>query len=307
MNLRQLGYFLQIAELRSFTRAASVLHVSQPSLSRQMQALEQELGVLLFVRSDKGVQLTDAGVTLRDRADAALQLVRQIRDEIGQQSKAPQGELTFGMPPSLFDFLTVPLVCAFSGLYPAVQLQVTEGVSATMHELVVTGRLDAAVISDAEPLDQLRSQPLVSEQLFLVGPGDAGLDIATPMPVAGLAERPLILTSRPNAMRMIVDRALAGSGHRVAPVLVANSSRLLSGLVAAGTGFTVLPFSAVGEVFAAGRVSLAPIAGLRVGWTFVTARDRSLSLAGQKLRDLALELARDGVSSGSWRGAAPLD
>jgi DNA-binding transcriptional LysR family regulator len=68
MNLRQLGYFLKIAELQSFTRAANVLHVAQPSLSRQIQPLEQDLGVLLFVRSDKGAKLTEAGHAPQDRA-----------------------------------------------------------------------------------------------------------------------------------------------------------------------------------------------------------------------------------------------
>jgi hypothetical protein len=73
VNLRQLSNFLQIAELQSFTRAASVLHLAQLSLSRQIQILEHELGVLLFVRSDKGVKLTDAGVALQERANAVLQ------------------------------------------------------------------------------------------------------------------------------------------------------------------------------------------------------------------------------------------
>lgn len=74
MNLRQLTYFQKIAELRSFTRAANVLHIAQPSLSRQIQQLESELGVLLFVRSDKGAMPTEAGMALQERANAVLQL-----------------------------------------------------------------------------------------------------------------------------------------------------------------------------------------------------------------------------------------
>ena len=302
MNLRQLGYFVQIAELGSFTRAASVLHVSQPALSRQIQALEHELGVLLFVRSDKGVSLTEAGLALQERASAALQLVGQIRHEIGLQSKAPQGELSFGLPPSLFDMMTVPLACEYLRRYPGVQLQITEGVSAVMHEQVLTGKLDTAIVSDAEPLGMLRSQPLVRETLYLVGPKDAGLDIERVLPVAALAARALILTSRPNAMRMIVERALAAGNHRVVPVLEANSARLLCEMVAGGLGFTVLPFSAVAESARAGRVSLAPIEGLSVTWTLVTSRDRGLSLAGHKLRELLAELARRQIASGFWRG-----
>lgn len=307
MNLRQLSYFLQIAELRSFTRAASVLHVAQPSLSRQIQTLEHELGVLLFVRSDKGVKLTDAGVALQERASAVLQQVRQIRDEIGLQSKAPKGELSFGLPPSLFDLLTVPLVCEFRRRYPDVQMRVTEGVSAEMHELVLTGKLDTAVVSDSEPLGLLRNWLLLREQLYLVGPTDATLGSQKELPISALADRPLILTSRPNAMRLIVERALAESGHRVDPVVEANSSRLLCELVTHGGGFTVLPFSAVYEALRAGRLAVAPVANLSVTWTLITSRERSLSLAGRKLRELISEIARKQIADGVWRGVAALD
>ena len=90
MNLRQLSYFLQIAEMHSFTRAASVLHVAQPSLSRQIQMLEHELGVLLFLRSDKGVKLTEAGVSIQELTQSVLRLVHSIRVDFGQESNSPR-------------------------------------------------------------------------------------------------------------------------------------------------------------------------------------------------------------------------
>lgn len=306
INLRQLSYFLQIAELQSFTRAASVLHVAQPSLSRQIQMLEHELGVLLFVRSDKGVTLTEAGRVLQERAATLLQQVRQIRDEIGLKSSEPRGQLSFGLPPSFLDLLSVPLVCAFRARHPKVELRLTEGVSALLHEQVVVGKLDAAVVSDAEPLGLLRSRPLLREPLHLVGPSDAALDAAQELPVASLVERPLLLTSRPNAMRLIVERALGDIGQRIVPVVEANSSRLLCELVARGEGYTVLPFSAFFDGFRSGRLRAAPLAGLSVTWTLVTSRDRGLSLAGHKLRELLAEVARSQIATGVWRGAVDL-
>lgn len=307
MNLRQLGYFLQIAELQSFTRAASVLHVAQPSLSRQMQTLEQELGVLLFVRSDKGVRLTEAGLALRERADGVLQQVRQIRDEISAQSLAPSGELSFGLPPSLFELVTVPLVSEFHRRHPQLRLSVVEGVSATLHEQVVKGKLDLAVVSDAEPLGTLHSQPLVREQLFLVGPKDAGLDAETELPVGALAERPLILTSRPNAMRLIVERALGALGPLAQPAVEANTSRLLCELVAGGLGYTVLPFSAFCEPYREGRLTVAPVAALAVTWTLISSRERGPWLAGRKLRELIGEVVQRQIAAGHWRGATALE
>ena len=307
MNLRQLTYFLQIAELQSISRAASVLHVAQPSLSRQIQLLEHELGVLLFLRSDKGVTLTEAGHALQERASTVLLQVRQIRDDIGVQSRTPMGELSFGLPPSMYRLLTVPLVCEFRQRYPEVQLLVTEGVSAAMHEAVLTAKLDTAVVSDVEPLSMLRSQLLLREQLFLVGARDAGLDMATEMPVRELAERPLLLTSRPNAMRVIVERALAQHGHRVKPAVQTNSSRLLCERAAQGQGFSVLPYCAISAAFAAGRVSAAPVTDLTVTWTLVSSRERSQTLAGRKLRELIIEIARRQIDAGAWRGVVALD
>ena len=307
MNLRQLTYFLQIAELQSISRAASVLHVAQPSLSRQIQLLEHDLGVLLFLRSDKGVTLTEAGHALQERASTVLLQVRQIRDDIGVQSRTPMGELSFGLPPSMYRLLTVPLVCEFRQRYPEVQLLVTEGVSATMHEAVLTAKLDTAVVSDVEPLSMLRSQLLLREQLFLVGARDAGLDMATEVPVRELAERPLLLTSRPNAMRVIVERALAQHGHRVKPAVQTNSSRLLCELAAQGQGFSVLPYCAISAAFAAGRVSAAPVTDLTVTWTLVSSRERSQTLAGRKLRELIIEIARRQIAAGAWRGVVALD
>lgn len=306
MNLRQLAYFVRIAELQSFTRAATVLHVAQPSLSRQIQLLEHELGVLLFVRSDKGVQLTEAGLALQERAQAVLQQVRQLRDEVGQHASAPRGELGFGMPPSLFDLLTVPLIGAYRERYPDVRLFVTEGISALLHEAVLTGRLDTAVVSDAEPLGGLRSQRLLREQLYLVGPPEAGFAVDAPLPVEALAERPLLLTGRPNAMRLIVERALAEAGHGLTTTVEANSARLLSELVARGAGFTVLPFSAVAEGVRAGRLAIAPVEGLSVTWALVTAPERSVTLVGRKLVELISEVASGQVASGAWLGATPL-
>lgn len=307
MNLRQLTYFLQIAELQSISRAASVLHVAQSSLSRQIQLLEHELGVLLFVRSDKGVTLTEAGHALQERSSAVLLQVRQIRDDIGLQSRTPKGELSFGLPPSMYKLLTVPLVCEFRQRYPEVQLLVAEGVSAAMHEAVLTAKLDTAVMSDVEPLSMLRSQLLLREQLFVVGARDAGLDMATEMPVRELAERPLLLTSRPNAMRVIVERALAKHGHRVKPVVQTNSARLLCELAAQGQGFSVLPYCAISAAFATGRVSAAPVTGLSVTWTLVSSRERSQTLAGRKLRELIIEIARRQIAAGVWRGVVALD
>lgn len=303
MDLRQLTFFAQIAELRSMTRAASVLHVSQPLLSRQMQALEKELGVLLFIRSDRGVQLTPAGQALLERSRSVLQQVGQIRDDIGLYAREPTGTLRLGLPPSLFELVSVPLIDGYCSAYPKVRLHVQEGLSAALHESVLTGRLDTALVSDAEPLDMLISRPLLREQLFLAGPADSGLVAEVGVAARTLADRRMVMTSRPNAMRLIVDAALSQAGRRLEPVLETNSARLLLELVVNAQGFTVLPYSALARAHRQRRVAVAPVEGLSVTWTLVTPRGRTLSLAGHKLREQLVEMCRAQVATGRWPGA----
>ena len=285
------------------TRAASVLHVSQPLLTRQMQALEKELGVMLFLRSDKGVQLTPAGLALLERSRTVLQQMRQLQDDIGMYAHRPQGELRLGLPPSLFDLVSVPLVDGFCSTYPEVRVHVQEGLSAWLHEAVLTGRLDTAVVSDAEPMDMLISRPVLQEPLLLVGPAKGPLRADCPISTESLLERRMIMTSRPNAMRRIIDQSLAQIPRKLLPSIETNSARMLLELVVQGSYFTVLPYSAVAMAYRQGRVSIAPIQDLSITWTLVTSREQSLSLAGHKLRDKLAEICRNQVQSGQWPGA----
>jgi LysR family nitrogen assimilation transcriptional regulator len=307
VNLRQLEYFKQIAESRSITRDAHQLRVSQPSLTRQMQQLEKDLGVLLFYRSDKGVTLTPAGQELLERAESVLAQVRKISGEVGKYATEPKGEFSFGVPPSLYDIVTSRLMADYIDLYPEVRLRIIEGLSGTLHEMVLTGRLDAALVSDVEPLDLLHSRALLREQLFLVGSNGSNLNISRAVKVESLGRRPMLLTSRPNAMRTIVDRHLAGLGRALTPKLETNSSRLLCDLVMRGKGFTVLPYSAIFSQHRAGQLSAAPIDGLTVCWTLVHVRERGIPLAGHRLRERLVEILSHHARQGGWLGAQFLD
>jgi LysR family nitrogen assimilation transcriptional regulator len=303
LNLKQLTLFQHIAELGSMTRAASVLHVSQPLLSRQMQTLEKELGVMLFLRSDKGVQLTPAGLELLERSRTLLQQMRQLQDDIGMYAHRPQGDLRLGLPPSLFELVSVPLVDAYCRAYPEVRVHVQEGLSAWLHEAVLTGRLDTALVSDAEPLEMLISRPVLQEPLLLVGPAKGRLRADSPVSAESLLERRMILTSRPNAMRRIIDQSLAQLPRKMMPSVETNSARMLLELVVQGQGFTVLPYSAVAMAHRQSRVTFAPIEDLSITWTLVTPREQSLSLAGHKLREKLTEICRHQIQSGQWPGA----
>lgn len=302
MTPRQLSYFLRIAELRSFTKAAAVLHIAQPALSRQMQQLEDDLHVRLFVRSDSGVSVTEAGEALRIRAAHLLQQFATVRDEVSALSDRVQGRLHFGMPPSLFDLITVPMLIAVHNKYPAVHPSLIEGISSTVYELLLAGRIDFGVVLSTESMLGLSRRDLFSEQLFLAFPAGTGPADGAPVSLAEVAAQPLLLTQSPNAMRGILDDALRQQGLTIETVLEANSSRVQTAMVAAGLGCTVLTYSALAHDVAAGRLTAVPIEGLRATWTLVHSKDRMLSLAAQKLVDTLIEVTACAATSGRWPG-----
>lgn len=309
MTPRQLNYFLVIAELKNFTRASSVLHIAQPALSRQIQQLEDDLGVKLFRRGDAGVTLTSAGELLRERAVGLLDRFEQVRNEVTAQSSQPRGNIHVGLPPSMFDMVTVPLAERYHQLYPEVKARITEGISATLHEAVLAGRMDFAVVSSTEALPTLEGHLLLREQLYLAGPPSQAQEYVEEVAddLERLALLPLLSTSRPNAMRLIVEEALAARGLKSNVIFESNSSRLLVELVARSVGWIVLPSCAVHAHAQAGRVVAAPVKGLEVTWMLVHSRERALSLPGQKFRDLLIEVARAEIASRHWVGVNAID
>ncbi len=304
VNVRQLRYFLQIAELRSFTRASMVLHVAQPALSRQIRQLEEEFETPLFHRSERGVTLTDAGRLLRDRAADILRRLDGLRDEIGSQASTPVGEVTIGMPPSMRELVTVPLIAAARLRYPGLTLHVQEGISMALAEQARGGGLDYVVISDSEPLAHLEGRPLLAESMFLVGPPDAKLDAARSVSLKRVSKVSLALTSRPNSLRLIIEEALAREGLSIDLVVDTNSTTAMLDLIEAGVAWSVLPFCAVATRWRQKRLSIAPVRGLTVRWTIAHARERGLTHAADRLIALTEELTRAAVLAGHWRSAA---
>ncbi len=168
VDLKQLQYFVQVAELGSFTRAASVLRVAQPALSRQVRSLEVELRQSLFDRNGRGVTLTPAGARLLAHGRGILQQVERARLDLEDQRGAATGLLSVGLPPSVSRTLTAPLVEVFRARFPKATLSVVEGLSTYTLEWLTQGRIDCAVVYNATPAAAIDLLPVLQEPLFLV-------------------------------------------------------------------------------------------------------------------------------------------
>ncbi len=261
MDLKQLEYFVRVAELGSFTRAALVLDVAQPALSRQVRLLEVELRQNLLVRNGRGAVPTEAGKLLLAHSHGILHQVERAREELGRVRGALAGRVAMGLPPSLARVLAVPLMRAFRQQLPEARLSISEGLTVTMQEWLVTGRLDVAVLYNAQPSPELDILPLQDEELMLVEPRPPGLpdDPPLPVPLREVAGLPLVIPSRPNAIRMHVESEMANIGCRPQIALEIDGVSAILDLVADGAGVALLSRNAVASSIRPSAYRMRPI------------------------------------------------
>ena len=248
MDLKQLEYFVRVAELGSFTRASIALDIAQPALSRQVRLLEVELRQNLLVRNGRGATPTEAGKLLLEHARGILHQVERAREELGRVRGALAGRVAIGLPPSLARVLTVPLTRAFRQQMPDAQLSISEGLSAAMQEWLVNGRLDIAVLYNAQTATGIEVTPLLDEELMLVQLRPSGLQEdppPPPLPLRDVAKLPLVIPSRPNALRMVVESEMAAIGCRPTIALEIGGVSAILDLVADGAGSAILSRNAV--------------------------------------------------------------
>ncbi len=248
MDLKQLEYFVRVAELGSFTRASIALDIAQPALSRQVRLLEVELRQNLLVRNGRGATPTEAGKLLLEHARGILHQVERAREELGRVRGALAGRVAIGLPPSLARVLTVPLTRAFRQQMPDAQLSISEGLSAAMQEWLVNGRLDIAVLYNAQTATGIEVTPLLDEELMLVQLRPSGLQEdppPPPLPLRDVAKLPLVIPSRPNALRMVVESEMAAIGCRPTIALEIDGVSAILDLVADGAGSAILSRNAV--------------------------------------------------------------
>src|ERR1700676_4107309 len=211
MDLKQLEYFRHVAELGSFTRAASFFSVVQPALSRRVRQLEVELGQNLFDRNGRGVVLTDAGTRLLEHTRGILMQIGRARQDLEDQKNGDSGHFVLGLPPSLGRSVTVPLVKAFGRLLPNASLATVEGLSAYMLEWLNVGRVDCALVYNAPASPTADLSPL----LVAPRPAKAARKARKSVSLAEIADYPLIIPSRPHSIRMSVENALAGVDRKI--------------------------------------------------------------------------------------------
>jgi LysR family nitrogen assimilation transcriptional regulator len=294
MDLRQLEYFVRVAELGSFTRAAIELDVAQPALSRQVRLLEVELRQALLVRNGRGAVPTEAGKTLLEHGRGILHQVQRAKDDLGRLRGGLSGRVAVGLPNSVARVLTVPLLRAFREAMPEARLSISEGLSGALEAGLVSGRLDIAVLYNAQPTREIDATPLLDEDLLLVRARPPGLhEDPPPGPIAleDVARLPLVIPTRPNAIRMHVESALAAVGCKPEVALEIDGVQAILDLVREGAGCAILSRNALLHSPRPSSYTAQPIGDppLRIRLSLAT----SLQRPATPVQEATLRLIRD--------------
>ncbi len=301
METRALRYFQTVAECGSYSRGAELLRISQPAVSRQIGKLEDEIGARVFRRHAHGVSLTDAGQVLLRHCHSVLRELDQARMEIRNGVQGPSGSIALAVPPASAHFLVPALVQRFNARYPNVFLKLAGGFSGQIHEWLVREQVDIACLHDPLPQKGFEITPLVKEEVFLVGRPDtipAGRDHVR---IADLADVPLIVPSRPNASRRLLDTWVARTGVTLNIRAEVDDHLMIRALIRAGVGCSLLTQGAFSGERARGEVvahrfrprAWWPLAIVR---TSGAGRSEILEALHQTIRNVARELTR----SGAW-------
>ena len=298
MDLRQLTALVTVAEAGSVTRAARLLHMVQPAVTRQIRTLEEELGVPLFDRTRHGMVPTAEGELLVERARRALGELERARTEIRPAPGEVAGIVSVGLLESVADLLAQPLAAAVASAHPGIELRILTAYSGHLQQWLDSGDIDLSLLYNLAGVPSLAVIPLLREKLWAVAPPEAGLSPGSPVPWAEVLAHPLVLPVPGHGLRALIDQARSALTVQPRITVQVNSMHLQKKLVLAGHGWTVLPATP-----AAGALSGAPLTAPEVVRSVVLGLQRgrrapaAVEAVAAELRRLTGELAR----SGAWQ------
>ncbi len=259
MEIQDLRYFQEIAAAGSLSRAAARLSVSQPTLSRQLRKLEDEVRTPLFYRNGRGVSLTSSGRRLLEVSASALDQLSSVKGELHAGKFERDGDVTIEIPSSLAIAVASDLARLFSEAHPYARLRVVESAGCPPTHANPDERTDVAVFYKVGSSCSERITPLLVERLYLVEPASAMKGGTADL--AEFADQPCLLPGTDIGLRKVIDAACAIEGVKITPRFEVDSIAVLKQLVEQGCGASIMTFGAVAREVAERRLTARPIIG----------------------------------------------
>ncbi len=307
MDLRQLKYFVQIVESGSLAKASRQLYIAQPALSQHVAKLEAEVGKPLLIRTAKGVTPTENGAALHHHARFMLRQLDQALSIARQEPGTVHGMVSVGLAATTVCAVGVPFMRRIREKYPGIVLNVVEGMSGHLAQMMRLGQLDLAILFSRDAVPDLPAEPLVEEELFVMLPDDS--DLVAPRRIklscAETAELPLILPTGIHGLRRRISAEFEQRNLTTRVVAEIDSLSLLMTCVRDGMGATIKPMAAAlleGKMRENWRTLAFSDADMkRPNYLFSVVADR-LTPAAAAVRAELRETVKDLVVSGEWRG-----
>jgi DNA-binding transcriptional LysR family regulator len=258
VETHRIRYFLSIAEEGSINRAASVLGVAQPALSRQVRLLEEELGVSLFNRTPRGVQLTEEGERLRAATAAPLRQLELAMRYAGSPLARIERGMHLGLVPTAAPMLAVPLLDTLRAAFPEVVISVSVASADDLFKAMLRGSLDMAVTPHPSD-DRFFFGEILDEELMVVGPASAGLRVDTPISFEELTTHSLVLPASRTGIRASIENTALRLKYTVQSRVETDSVAAMIDLIVGGHGYGILPLSACAREVERQQLSYAPL------------------------------------------------
>ncbi|AHV99449.1 cidABC operon transcriptional activator CidR [Paenibacillus sabinae] len=294
MDIRQLQYFVEAARLNSFSKAAKSLYITQPTVSKMIRQIEEELGADLFYREGKSIRLTDAGEILLAKAQNIVVSFQSLSSELDSLRKLKQGHIRIGLPPMVGSNFFPSVIGRFHRKYPDVTIRLYEDGAKKVENDVDTGFLDIGVV--VLPVDEARFHvfSFVRERLELLVPAGHRLADRSSVPLAELKDEEFVLFREDFALHDRVITECVKSGFQ--PMVVYESSQwdLIARMVAAGLGIALLPQTICRDMDRS-RISIVTLTEPEIPWQLgmIWRRDRYLSFAAREWISFARDLLKE--------------
>ena len=306
MDLRQLRYFVAIAEEGSLSAAAQRVNVAQPSLSQHIIGVEKDLGVILFNRSPRGMTLTQSGEILLAHARDILGAMDTAVEAVKQSGSEPQGDVTFGLPSSIAMVLSVPLAETVRLELPKVKFRAIDAMSGFIKTWLEDQSIDVGMLYDLHSVRHMNHIELMTEELHFFSAPDAwpfSSRVGSPVKVSDIPKAELVLPSPHHGLRSMIDRFMKSQGVTLNVVTEMDGLGQIKTLVARGSGHTILAPAAAIDFVERGDLIMAPIIEPKLIRPVYLVRNpaKSMSRANQELERITLEVIKDLVSRGIWQ------
>ncbi|WP_214766398.1 MULTISPECIES: LysR family transcriptional regulator [unclassified Exiguobacterium] len=263
MDFRQLEYFTEVARFKSFTRAADYLHVTQPTLSKMVRSLEEELDIALFDRSKRQIVLTDAGETLLLEGEKILRQLSDLPSHLYDVMHLTKGTIRIGLPPLIGSLFFPRLLHQFSEQYPMVTIDIVEAGGHALEKAIVAGDVD--LIATVFPADEnLTVYPFMEEELHLFLPEHHPLASRASIALEEVSQMPFVLFNETFSLHNVVLNACRTAGFEPTVTHVSSQWDFLCLLVAEENAVTLLPRSLANRIQVNG-VKTVPLE-TRVPW-----------------------------------------